>query len=525
MRWISKAKELSALANAVLPPDEAVQQSLPIMTSALGAQEVFLVYGHDGGFRAFGTSQNLGLSDVAIWLVHHDLTSRGRPCAFDVEEGRVINFRGAGSRKRATYVAAKIPMTSAGEMLVARGSWPAGVGQQRATFIESSLPALALLLERRLDATRAERRRNEMNAIANIARVLSESEDLETVLESIGGSIAAITNIDYVSIDVMEDDGNVKLRTTNSMRPGTEMLRDRWRAGANRPDPVRDLVFRTRRTMLMPDVQNDERIPEKGRRFFINTLIRSTAMFPLVVKDESLGVLSFASHRPLKFSEREVELLEGLAAQVAFAIKGISLYHELSESREELQRLNDQLQESMSIQHRLARTDALTGIPNRRFMDETLEAEVARARRYGQPVSLVMADVDELKTINDTYSHSAGDEVLRAVARLARESCREVDVVGRYGGDEFVFILPSTTLEHATSFAERFRERLARTSITTGAQSPIKATVSLGVAEWDGVIMEAASCLLAAADRAMYEAKSGGRNRTMLAVGDGERAA
>lgn len=525
MRWIAKAKELSALANAVLPPDEAVQRSLSVLTSALDASEVYLVYGHDAGFRSFGTGETLGLSDVALWLVHNDLTTRGRPCAFDVEDGRVAHFRGAGSTKPATYVAAKIPMTSAGDMLVAKGSWSRGAGRQRATFMESSLPALALMLERRLDAARAERRRHEMNALANIARVLSESEDLETVLESLSGSIAAITNIDYVSIDVINLDCSVKLRMTNSMRPGTELLRERWRAGATRPDPTRDIVFRTRRSMLMPDVQNDERVPEKGRNFFMRTLIRSTAMFPLVVKDEALGVLSFASHRPLKFAEREVELLEGLAAQVSFAIKGINLYHELSESRAQLQLLNDQLQESTSIQHRLARTDSLTGIPNRRFVDETLEAEVARARRYGQPVSLVMADVDELKRVNDTYSHSAGDEVLRAVARIARESCREVDVAGRYGGDEFVFILPSTSLEHASNFAERFRERLARTAIGAGREQPIHATISLGVAEWDGATMDAASCLLAAADRAMYEAKESGRNRTMVVEGESSRAA
>lgn len=525
MRWLNETKELSALANAVLPPDEAVQRSLPILIDALRARDVFLIYGHDSSFRSFGSSPSHPFSDIALWLVHHDLTSRGQPCTFDLNGGRVTNFRNADAKQACRYVAAKIPLTSAGEMLIASGSWASGLGTQRATFIQSALPALALLLERRLDITRAERRRNELNALANIARVLTESEDLETVLPSIGGAIAAITAIDYVSIDVMNPDGTVQMRNTNSMRSGTEQLQERWRAGATKPDPVREAVFRTRKAMLMPDVQNDARIPEKGRQFFMRTLIRSTAMFPLVVKDEALGVLSFASHRPLELAGAEAELLEGLAAQVAFAVKGIKLYQELAESRAQLQDINEQLQESMGIQHRLARTDALTGIPNRRFIDETLEAEVARARRYGQPVSVVMSDMDELKEINDTYSHQAGDEMLRFVALFARESCREVDVVGRYGGDEFVFILPSTTLEDATTFAERFRERLARYQPPLRTKDPLRVTASLGVAEWDSALMEHADCLLRASDRAMYEAKAAGRNRTMVAVGDSARAA
>jgi len=525
VRWITKAKNLAALTNAALSPEEAVERALPILAESLGAERVYLVYGHDAGFRSFGSSGGQPFSDVACWLIHHDLTSRGRPCSFDAEDGRVLNFRSVTSRKPCRYIAAKIPLTSVGDMLIATGSWEHGVSPPRVAFIESVLPTLALLLERRLDASRAERQRNELNALADIARVLSESEDLETVLTSIGSAISRITAIDYVSIDIMDADGRVTLRSTNSLRPGIDELRSRWTAGANKPDPVRDTVFRTRRLMLMPDVQHDERVPERGRRFFVHTLIRSTAMFPLVVKDEILGVLYFASHRPLDFPPREVELLEGLSAQVAFAVKAIRLYQELADSREQHRRLNDQLQESMGIQHRLARTDALTGITNRRFIDETLEAEVARARRYGQPVSVVMTDVDELKVINDTYSHSAGDDVLRFVAWLARESCREVDVVGRYGGDEFVFILPNTTLEHATNFAERFRERLARSQSPVPTNEPLQVTASLGVAEWETSSMENAPCLLRAADRAMYKAKSSGRNRTMLADGEGARAA
>jgi diguanylate cyclase (GGDEF)-like protein len=354
--------------------------------------------------------------------------------------------------------------------------------------------------------------------------VLSDAEDMETVLTSIATTIAAVTKIDYISIDLVEADGTVKLRCLPSPRPGTEELTERWKQGAKRADPVRDAVISTRMPMLFADAQRDERVPASGRNFFVRTLIRSTGVLPLLTKDEVLGVLSLASHRPIPFTADEVDLYEGLATQVATAVKGIQLYHQLAESRGELQRLNAQLQESMGIEHHLARTDTLTGIPNRRFIEETVNTEVARAKRYGQQLSLVMADVDDLKSINDEFGHACGDEMLRFVAELARGTCRNVDVVGRYGGDEFLFVLPATGREEAAAFAERFRRCLAESPVPTVSGGTLHVTASFGVSQWDDHMDEAAS-LIRQADRAMYAAKTDGRNRTMVAIGNAARAA
>jgi diguanylate cyclase (GGDEF)-like protein len=523
VRWLA---DVSALIDPSFPPDEAVETALRLLQEGLEADDTFLVYGDGATFNCFGSCPDLGLSDVALWLVNRELSSRRAPCAFDVREGHVVNFRSGAANKPCEYVAALIPMSSpAGEMLVARGPWPDGFGRGRAKTLRAVLPALALILERRLDANRAERERHQLSALANITRVLSEAEDMETVLNSIAGTIATVTGIDYISIDLVDPDGAVRLRCFNSSREGTEQLRERWQRGAKRPDPVRETVMRTHKAMLFPDAQNDARIPEQGRTFFMNTLMRSTGVLPLLAKDEVLGVLAVASHRPLAFAANDVELLEGLAAQVASAVKGIRLYHELAESRRELQRLNEQLLESMSIQHHLARTDPLTGIPNRRYLEEALEAECARSVRYGQTLSLVMVDIDHLKLINDAHSHQKGDEVIRYTARTARESCRQADVVARYGGDEFVFILPATALHDAATFAERFRERLIERAPKNEAGATIRLTVSLGVVEWDHEAMSGPSSLVDQADRALYAAKAAGRNRTMLAVDGVSRAA
>lgn len=526
MASILRLTELSSLAGSALPADEALQRSLFLLRDGLAAQDVFLVYGEGAEFASFGTSRNQELTNAALWFVHRDLASRGEACAFDLRDGRVVDFRMANSRRSCQFVAAGVPLPErTAEMLVAAGSWPGGLGAGRRHYLEAALPAVALLMERRIDTSRAERKRHQLSALANITRVMSESEDLEAVLTSIAGTIAAVTAIDYVSIDITDENGDVQLRSINATRPEVAELHERWVRGASRPDPVRDAVIRTRRPMLFRDSQNDERILESGRKFFVRALIVSTGTLPLVAKDEVLGVLSVASHRPLEFTVAEVDLLEGLAAQVAAAVKGIQLYQDLADSQERLKQLNEQLHENMELQHNLARTDPLTGIANRRFIDEAVDAECARASRYGQPLSLVSLDLDNLKQINDSVGHDAGDAALKAVARVAKESCRRSDLVGRYGGDEFVFVLPSTDIEEATLFAERFRQRIAETLVPGRAGDPVRLTASLGVARWHREEMDAPIWLIRQADRAMYAAKEGGRNCTMVLDGDTARAA
>jgi diguanylate cyclase (GGDEF)-like protein len=523
MSSLNRLARLSELAAPSLSPDEAIRLALPRLAEGLGASDVFLVYG-ETGFRSFGAGGDLALSDTALWLVHRDLTSRLQPCAFDIDGGHVLDFRQALSRRANDAVAALIPMpVNAGEMLIAKGPWRRGFSRARLAFLETALPTVALLMERRLDLWRADRQRQHVSALANVTRVMSSSEDLEVVLTSIAGTIATtVAGIDYVSIDLVGEDGSVQLRCINSIKPNIEALAEQWKRGASRPDPVRDMALQTRQPVILPDAQNDPRVPETGRLFFTRTLLRSAAVFPLLTRDEVVGVLSVVSHRPVELSATEAELLEGLAAQVATAVKGIQLYQELAESRRQLEQLNEQLSQSMEIQHHLARTDPLTGIPNRRFIDETIAAECARARRYGHPLSVVMADLDRLKAVNDTRGHSAGDEAIKFTASLARESCRAVDGVGRYGGDEFVFVLPATELGQATVFAERFRERFEIDRAGRLAlDQPL--TVSLGVAQWNSTTMTSPDCLVKRVDGALYVAKSQGRNR--VAVDDADRAA
>jgi len=161
----------------------------------------------------------------------------------------------------------------------------------------------------------------------------------------------------------------------------------------------------------------------------------------------------------------------------------------------------------------LATTDGLTGLANRRHFMGRGDAELGRARRTGQPVSCIMFDVDHFKKFNDAYGHDAGDAVLKALARTARETLRGIDVLGRLGGEEFAALLPETGLEAALQVAERLRVAVAGMGLVHGG-TPLAVTISLGVAQAAGP-EETLEALLKRADQAMYEAKQSGRNRVV----------
>jgi diguanylate cyclase (GGDEF)-like protein len=160
-----------------------------------------------------------------------------------------------------------------------------------------------------------------------------------------------------------------------------------------------------------------------------------------------------------------------------------------------------------------ATRDALTGLYNRREIDHLAEAAVKLAERHGRPLALLMADIDHFKQINDRYGHAAGDEVIRNVAERISSCCRESDVIGRYGGEEFILILPEASLEDALTTGDKLRRILSERPIPFESLT-IPATMSVGAAAWQTPMT--ASSLVAAADRALYQAKALGRNRTEL---------
>lgn len=165
---------------------------------------------------------------------------------------------------------------------------------------------------------------------------------------------------------------------------------------------------------------------------------------------------------------------------------------------------------------RQALVDSLTGLSNRRHADQTLDDELARAARIGGPVGLILADVDDFKSVNDRHGHPTGDLVLREVAATLEETIREIDTAARWGGEEFAVILPNTDLEGAAQVAERIRAVLAGREVLSVVGEPLHVTASLGAAVWSPAMT--AGELVEAADEALYRAKRAGKNRVFAGL-------
>ena len=209
------------------------------------------------------------------------------------------------------------------------------------------------------------------------------------------------------------------------------------------------------------------------------------------VADEEVALVLFPT--PRGFDERTVALAHSLAAQAAVALDNARLH---------------------SIVQRQAVTDELTGLANRRSFQETLEAELRRAERFGNPLALIFADIDDFKRVNDRFGHGVGDEVLRAFADVLRHRVRSIDQAARLGGEEFAVLLPETNAAGAESLAESLRVATSTLSIPVGSNF-VRVTASFGVSAFPPV--RSADDLMTSADLALYSAKRRGKDCVVTA--------
>jgi diguanylate cyclase (GGDEF)-like protein len=221
--------------------------------------------------------------------------------------------------------------------------------------------------------------------------------------------------------------------------------------------------------------------------------VASIALGPLDQGGRAHGLIT-VGRRGRPFTDDDRDILRSLAAQATLALENVELHFQV---------------------RRQAVTDELTGLANHGRFQELLSVEIEQVRRYHHPVSLIMLDLDDFKSINDTYGHPQGDVVLRHVARVVREGSRETDFPARYGGEEMALILPHTDLEGAYAIAERVRTAIDELRIPQlNGQGPLRITASLGVAASSAGDKDS---LIADADGALYAAKRQGKNRTVRA--------
>ncbi len=235
--------------------------------------------------------------------------------------------------------------------------------------------------------------------------------------------------------------------------------------------------------------------PER-RREYDSFPSRALVGTPIHWGEELLGIIDIMSYAPHRYTRTDMDMLGMFATQAAIAIRNARLYNKVEQ---------------------IAVTDELTGLLNRRGFLQLGEREFERAVRFNRPLAALMFDLDHFKQVNDTYGHPAGDQVLRALTACFRQNTRGIDVVGRYGGEEFVLLLPETPLPEALQIAERLRESIAALSVPVCQLNgdslvvDVRITVSIGVAVVAPAIRKL-SVLIELSDQAMYRAKASGRN-------------
>lgn len=292
--------------------------------------------------------------------------------------------------------------------------------------------------------------------------------------------------------------------------------------------PNRD-VLRTGAPVIVPDILGRHAYADFPSVAHALSGVRSWLGVPLLYGSRCTGMLSLDKLEPGFYDEAHAQVALAFGAQAAIAIQNARLYEasqrevaERGRAEQELrdanERLKGQLSEIEALQARLreqAIRDPLTGLFNRRYLTETLQRDLARCQREERPLTVVMLDVDHFKLLNDAYGHETGDRMLQAVGRFLGDETRHGDVACRFGGEEFVVVLPGASAQAAFARAQVWRSAFEQLQIAHQG-SDLGVTLSMGVAEYPAHASNADD-LLRAADVALYEAKRQGRNRVVLA--------
>jgi diguanylate cyclase (GGDEF)-like protein len=336
--------------------------------------------------------------------------------------------------------------------------------------------------------------REMLEFLLNLSRKALSSLELDALLELVAkqmsGEIA-----DFAAFFIIDKDGKLRLHAGDGFREGSIP-----RLVVDGGTDFVQLAMAGERIMTSSNIDNE---PWIVAQFLERKVPTSVIGVPLINRGQKLGLLLAGNFQRESYSDFDKQVMQVAADQIAMAVSNASMYA------------------SVSLE---AATDGLTGLTNHRSFFEVLDKELGRSSRYGHPVSLIMADIDNFKDFNDAYGHPQGDKVLSEVASVIRNSVRIVDTAARYGGEEFAVLLPETPYGtdediagSAMQVAERMRQAVEEHSFEgRPGKRDVRLTISLGVAENPTHAAELVE-LVNAADSALYRAKDLGRNRVELA--------
>jgi diguanylate cyclase (GGDEF)-like protein len=327
---------------------------------------------------------------------------------------------------------------------------------------------------------------NNLSLLYNIGRAMTYISDLKSLLKYILNQAIEVTSAEKGSIMLHDPDTNqLSVRVLAGLKDKAyqqKINNNEIKCKTFKPgEGVAGTVFLTGEPTLINNTDEDIRFIGGGASF-----AHSIACIPMKVYEDIIGVINLTNKKNDEgFTNEDIEMLGAVADQAAISISKAQLWE-------------------------MAINDSLTGLHVRRYFMAKLQDEIHRTQRYKKSLSVVMGDLDRFKTVNDTYGHTAGDKVLKAIGAFLQKSVRDVDSVGRYGGEEFVMFLPETAKAAAFVLADRLRKGVSE--IKVGRLPAV--TISLGIATFpdDGKNID---ILMQRADAALYAAKENGRNRVM----------
>ena len=328
---------------------------------------------------------------------------------------------------------------------------------------------------------------NELSALFSLIQDMIGSLDLDVLFGRVLQIIKDVVPCDELLLLLYQDEERLQISKTLGLNPARK-----YRELFDGRSVLMEEISHRQECLHVRNLEEDQRFEDYLRDY---PETRSLLCVPMILKEQILGVINLHKKEIGGFSEREIRLVQAITAQAAIAIENARLYQQTRD---------------------LSNTDSLTRLANRRFFQAALDKEFAQARRYGTNFSLIMIDIDHFKRYNDAHGHLQGDKVLRDVAQILQDNIRGIDLAARFGGEEFIILMPKTNKEGARAAAEKLRLCVAEREFMGAAESQPEGhlTLSLGIAEFpeDADSLET---LQEQADQALYQAKKDGRNRTV----------
>lgn len=337
-----------------------------------------------------------------------------------------------------------------------------------------------------------DRPKDDLETILEISKAIFSTLDTGEILYLIVKKISEIMNVTRCSIILIEkgkDTGRILATyedpAINNLNIDLVKYPEIMEA-VKKEQPV--IIKDVETEPLMKDVQDIVR----------SIGIKSILVFPIQYIKGTVGALYLrTSRKDIEFMDKEIKFCQIMCSMAAVALKNSHLF--------------DIINREKVLLEKMAVTDDLTGLYNHRFFVKRLNEEFKRAKRYNNPISCVMIDIDDFKKINDTYGHQCGDVVLQEIAKVIRNCVRESDVVARYGGEEFTVILPHTDLDHALVLAHRIR-RAVKNYRSSISKMTTRITISIGVSTYPSSGVDGVDDLVRKADNSLYSAKNSGKD-------------